>query len=328
VVLIVCVACGNFYCLFNIIIVWVHLFDDDFGGRRSGRNRRFRHRRCPFVDSPTVVPLLLGHLGPTLSQPVHGGDREYGLVKWAAGQPHQYLRLAQCRLQLSPNQCSLAATTPSDGGALTTPNTFNLTKPSLYRAGSRHGSKDHVRLGLSLVALYGETIRYTNSYGLASYHFNGSNNVYGYDFPMVYADIYIPQIFEGMNIRIGRYISPPDIERHLAPNNYPIRFVDLHVLQLPNTGILRTMPRQKLDGCSWPSATARKHHMGTPGRTMPNLSRIPCTPGNTCGGSRATTHPDRLSTLDERQRKDPFIRASTPAKHPELGGIIIPIGAY
>jgi hypothetical protein len=36
---------------------------------------------------------------------------------------------------------------------------------------------------------------------------------------MVYADLYYP-IMQGVNIRIGRFISIPDIEAQLAPNNY------------------------------------------------------------------------------------------------------------
>jgi hypothetical protein len=36
---------------------------------------------------------------------------------------------------------------------------------------------------------------------------------------MVYFDIYIPNIFQGMNVTIGRIISEPDIEAQLAPNN-------------------------------------------------------------------------------------------------------------
>jgi hypothetical protein len=37
---------------------------------------------------------------------------------------------------------------------------------------------------------------------------------------MAYIDLYFPQVAEGMNVRIGRYISLPDIEAQLAPNNY------------------------------------------------------------------------------------------------------------
>ena len=36
---------------------------------------------------------------------------------------------------------------------------------------------------------------------------------------MIYFDLYIPYVFQGMNIRIGRIISEPDIEAQLAPNN-------------------------------------------------------------------------------------------------------------
>jgi hypothetical protein len=41
----------------------------------------------------------------------------------------------------------------------------------------------------------------------------------GYDFPMVYRDIYFP-VMQGMNVRIGRFISVPHIESKLAPNSY------------------------------------------------------------------------------------------------------------
>jgi hypothetical protein len=37
--------------------------------------------------------------------------------------------------------------------------------------------------------------------------------------PMIYLDLYIPFVAQGMNIRIGRIISEPDIEAQLAPNN-------------------------------------------------------------------------------------------------------------
>src|SRR6202044_109667 len=43
---------------------------------------------------------------------------------------------------------------------------------------------------------------------------------YGYDPDMAYIDLDVPQVAQGMNIRIGRYVSLPDIEAQLAPNNY------------------------------------------------------------------------------------------------------------
>ena len=36
---------------------------------------------------------------------------------------------------------------------------------------------------------------------------------------MVYADLYFP-VLQGFDVRVGRFISIPDIEAQLAPNNY------------------------------------------------------------------------------------------------------------
>ena len=54
---------------------------------------------------------------------------------------------------------------------------------------------DHFDWGYRLSFLYGENYRYTNSYGLGSYQFNGHNNLYGWDTPMEYADFYFPRPF-------------------------------------------------------------------------------------------------------------------------------------
>jgi hypothetical protein len=78
---------------------------------------------------------------------------------------------------------------------------------------------DHIDWGMRMSFLYGENYRYTNSYGIASYQFNKQNAINGYDFPMMYADVFVPYWFEGVEFRIGRYISIPDIEAQLAPNN-------------------------------------------------------------------------------------------------------------
>lgn len=78
---------------------------------------------------------------------------------------------------------------------------------------------DHIDWGFRLSALYGLTYRYTISRGFFSGQLLKHNHYYGYDFPMLYADIYIPYVAQGMNIRIGRIISEPDIEAQLAPNN-------------------------------------------------------------------------------------------------------------
>jgi len=80
--------------------------------------------------------------------------------------------------------------------------------------------KDHNDWGFRISAIYGSDYRYTTSYGLGSYQLLGRNNANGWDLPMLYADWYTPFVAQGLNIRVGRYISVPDIEAQLAPNNY------------------------------------------------------------------------------------------------------------
>jgi hypothetical protein len=79
---------------------------------------------------------------------------------------------------------------------------------------------DHVDWGFRFSKIYGENQRYTTAYGVASYQLLGHNLTNGFDFPMVYGELYVPQVAEGMIVRVGRYISIPDIEAQLALNNY------------------------------------------------------------------------------------------------------------
>ncbi len=103
-----------------------------------------------------------------------------------------------------------------------TPNTIQLDQAVIYAERTPDTVQtDHVDWGFRLSAIYGENYRYTQSYSpFTAYQINKNNNVYGYDFPMVYAEVYIPQVAEGLMIRAGRYIAIPDIEAQLAPNNY------------------------------------------------------------------------------------------------------------
>lgn len=79
---------------------------------------------------------------------------------------------------------------------------------------------DHFDWGFRLTNLYGMDYRFTTSKGIFSNQLIGENNTYGYDPVMAYIDLYFPHVADGLNIRIGRYISLPDIEAQLAPNNY------------------------------------------------------------------------------------------------------------
>ena len=79
---------------------------------------------------------------------------------------------------------------------------------------------DHVDWGFRISGLYGLDYRFTTSNGFLSNQLLGKNRENGFDAPMFYFDLYVPQVAQGMDIRVGRYISLPDIEAQLAPNNY------------------------------------------------------------------------------------------------------------
>ena len=79
---------------------------------------------------------------------------------------------------------------------------------------------DHVDWGFRFTTLYGIDYRWTTSQGWFSGQLLNHNYLYGVDPVEVYALLYIPHVAQGMVIKLGRYISPPDIEAQLAPDNF------------------------------------------------------------------------------------------------------------
>ncbi len=102
--------------------------------------------------------------------------------------------------------------------------------------------QDHIDWGFRIASIYGETYRYTTAQGFSSYQLQKRNNQEGYDFPMVYGELYIPGVAEGLLFRLGRYISVPDIEAQLAPNNYMYSHSMTYGYDnYTNTGLLATL---------------------------------------------------------------------------------------
>jgi hypothetical protein len=81
---------------------------------------------------------------------------------------------------------------------------------------------EHMDWGFRSTWLYGIDYRWTTSEGWfpASAELLKHNQVYGLDPVELYGCIYYPKIAKGMVVKFGRYISPPDIEAQLAPDNY------------------------------------------------------------------------------------------------------------
>ncbi len=79
---------------------------------------------------------------------------------------------------------------------------------------------DHIDWGFRIACLDGLDYRFMASRGyLNDNNLFRDNKFTGFDTPMLYLQVYVPQVAEGMSIILGRIISMPDIEQQLAPNN-------------------------------------------------------------------------------------------------------------
>ena len=128
-----------------------------------------------------------------------------------------------------------------------TPNTVQLDQAVVYveRVPDTVQS-DHIDWGFRFSAIYGSNYRYTTAFGYASYQLLGHDLYNGYDFPMVYGELFIPQIADGLLLRVGRYISLPDIEAQLAPNNYMYSHSFTYTFDnYTNTGLQATLALNK-----------------------------------------------------------------------------------
>ncbi|MGO9989830.1 MAG: outer membrane beta-barrel protein [Steroidobacteraceae bacterium] len=100
------------------------------------------------------------------------------------------------------------------------PNTVQLDQVALYiERTPDEVQRDHFDWGGRFTGIYGTDYKYTFSNGIFSNQYLTSEKPYGFDPVMYYLDFWFPQIAEGENVRVGRYISIPDIEAQLAPNN-------------------------------------------------------------------------------------------------------------
>jgi hypothetical protein len=79
---------------------------------------------------------------------------------------------------------------------------------------------DHIDWGFRLSLIYGTDYRYTVAKGYMDQQLYRHNELYGGDFPEAFLEISVPHVADGLVIKIGRYISPADVEAQLAPQNY------------------------------------------------------------------------------------------------------------
>jgi hypothetical protein len=167
------------------------------------------------VDSPLMVAIQHTELGQAMGS---AGIQMYGWVD--VGGNISSVAKTNCGSKAgAQGGCNYNVNSPA--AYLYNANTVQLDQAVLYVERTPDTVQtDHWDWGFRFSAIYGTDYHYTTSYGLGSYQLLNHNNLYGWDVPMVYLEVYDPHVFQGMMIRIGRYISLPDIEAQLAPNNY------------------------------------------------------------------------------------------------------------
>ena len=134
--------------------------------------------------------------------------------------------------------------------------------------------KDHVDWGFRIAPIFGENYRYTTAYGLWSNQLLNHNSNYGYDLPMAYGEVFIPQVAEGLMLRFGRFISIPDIEAQLAPNNYMYTHSMTYTLTtIPTPASTRRSQRPRTGSCSWVSQC--RHRSDAVARRANNGQSVP-----------------------------------------------------
>jgi len=122
-------------------------------------------------------------------------------------------------------------------------NRFEMNQLVLYVERSPDSvQRDHIDWGYHLTALYGTDYRFTIAKGYLSGQLLNDHHQYGFDPALEYVELYIPQVAQGMNLRLGRFISVPGIEAQLAPNNYIFSHSLLYAIDpFTDTGLMATV---------------------------------------------------------------------------------------
>lgn len=101
------------------------------------------------------------------------------------------------------------------------PNSAQLSQTVfIIERGLDTAQTSHLDWGFNITNLYGIDYRYTAAKGILDGQLLDRNQLYGYDPLLFYGQVYVPWVAQGMVVKVGRFISPADIEAQLAPSNY------------------------------------------------------------------------------------------------------------
>lgn len=102
--------------------------------------------------------------------------------------------------------------------------------------------RDHIDWGFHLTSLFGTDYRFTIDKGYFNSQLVDHDRQYGFDPTLEYVDVYFPHVAQGMDLRVGRWISVPGIEAQLSPNNYMFSHSLLYSIDpFTDTGLIATI---------------------------------------------------------------------------------------
>jgi hypothetical protein len=131
----------------------------------------------------------------------------------------------------------------------------------------------HFDWGLHTTSFYGIDYRFTTAKGYFSEQLLLSNKQYGFDPVLEYFDLYFPAK-DGLNIRIGRFLSVPGIKAQLAPNNYNMTHSLLYTIDpFTDTGAIASLRLNKQWMISW------AYHAATMSRVGPMMQNLQASGG-------------------------------------------------
>ncbi len=196
----------------------------------------------PFTEWPYGAATALGVTRPgSVDSPLMSAIAHTSVGNWLNDNHFQLYGWLDGGGNLSTNSQKPGGNAPA--AYLYTPNTVQLDQAVLYLDRFPDTvQKDHIDWGMRASVMYGENYRYTTAYGLLSNQLLQKNKVNGFDFPMLYGELYVPQVAQGLMLRLGRFISIPDIEAQLAPNNYMYTHSMTYTFDnYTNTGLMATV---------------------------------------------------------------------------------------
>jgi hypothetical protein len=235
----------------------------------------------PFTEWPYGGTTNLGtNRAASIDSPLMVAIAPTGLGKWMASQNIQMYGWVDVGGNISTSHVT-GGNAPAAYDY--NPNTVQLDQLVLYVERTPDTvQKDHIDWGFRLSGIYGTDYRYTTSFGLWSYQLLKHNHSMGYDAPMVYGEIFIPQVGQGLLIRVGRYISLPDIEAQLAPNNYMYSHSITYTFDnYTNTGVQATLAATKNIILQFGVSVGSDTALWNAGATVTNPYPNPLYPGTT-----------------------------------------------